>query len=153
MDNATKAKEIIKKVPYITISTVAEDGQPWNAPVFAAYDENYNFYWGTYRDSQKSRNIRHNKNVFLVIFDSNDPPGEGFGIYIKGTAEELTDPKEIEFAHKLLWDRHVVPYWKFEQVKGGAPIRLYKTIPKKVWVNGEGRENGHYIDTRVEIKL
>lgn len=153
MTREEKAKEIIAKIPYITIATVSEDGMPWNAPVFTAYDEKYNFYWGTYRNSQKSKNIRHNKNVFLVIYDPSDSPGEGFGVYMQATAEELNDPKEIETAHKLLWGRHVVPYWKLEQVQGGAPIRLYKAVPKKIWVNGEGQENGHYIDTRVEIKL
>jgi hypothetical protein len=46
----------------------------------------------------------------LVIYDSNHPPGEGFRVYIKTAAEELNDKEEIEFAHKLLWDRRVVPY-------------------------------------------
>lgn len=152
MDRA-KAKEIIQRVPYVTVATVADDGLPWNAPVFAAYDKDYNFFWGTYRNSQKSKNIRSNSNVFLVIYDSTAAPGKGEGVYIKAIASELEDPKEIEAAHKLLWDRHVVPYWKLEQVQGDAPIRLYKAVPEKVWVNGEGRENGHYIDTRVEIQL
>ena len=153
MTNEEKARAIIKKISYITIATISEDGMPWNSPVFAAYDEKYNFYWGTYRNSQKSKNIRHNKNVFLVIYDSNDPPGEGLGVYIKATARELNDPKEIEIAHKLLWDRHIVPYWKLEQVQGDTPIRLYKAISEKIWINGGGRENGHYIDIRIEVKL
>lgn len=153
MDNAGKAKEIIKKIPYITIASISEDGQPWNAPVFAAYDNDYNFYWGTSRNSQKSKNIKTNKNVFLVIYDSTAPPGKGEGVYIKAIATELEDPKEIEYAHKLLRDRHIVPYWKLEEVQGDAPIRLYKAIMEKVWVNGEGEENGHYIDIRIEVKL
>ncbi len=153
MNSTTKAKELIKKIPYITIATISKDGHPWNAPVFAAYDENYNFYWGTDKNSQKSKNIVFNKNVFLVIYDSNDHPGEGFGVYIKAVAEELTDPKEIEMAHKLICYRHIVPYWKLEEVQGDTPIRLYKATLEKVWVNGEGQENNHYIDTRVEIEL
>src|SRR3989338_1658716 len=122
MDNELKAKKIIQKISYVTIASVSHDGMPWNSPVFAAYDSDYNFYWGTYRDSQKSKNIRANKNVFLVIYDSTVPPGKGEGVYIKATAAELSNPKEIEFAHKLLWDRHIVPYWKLEQVQGDAPI-------------------------------
>lgn len=153
INNIEKAKAIIKKIPYITIATISEEGMPWNAPVFAAYDKNYTFYWGTYRDSQKSKNIRANKNVFLVIYDSTVGPGKGEGVYIKATAEELNDPKEIEMAHKLLWDRHVVPYWKLEQVQGKAPVRLYKATPEKVWMNGEGEVDGNYIDIRVEVKL
>jgi len=148
-----RAKGIISKIPYITIATISKDGLPWNAPVFAAYDKNYTFYWGTYRDSQKSKNIRANKNVFLVIYDSTIGPGKGEGVYIKATAEELTDQKEIKIAHKLLWDRHVVPYWKLEQVQGTAPIRLYKSTPEKIWVNDGGEINGNYIDIRIEVDL
>lgn len=153
MPNSNRAKEIIEKIPYITVASVDENGMPWNAPVFAAYDKDYNFYWGTYRNSQKSKNIRANKNVFLVIYDSTVGPGKGEGVYIKANAIELSDHKEIGFAHRLLRDRHVVPYWRIEQVQGDAPIRLYKAVPEKVWMNGEGEENGHYIDVRVEVNL
>ena len=153
MNHTEKAKEIIKKVPYASVASVSEDGLPWNAPVFVAYDQDYNFYWGTYVNSQKSKNIRNNKNVFLTIYDSSAPPGTGEGVYIKAIATEITDPKEINFAHKLLWDRHVVPYWKLEQVQGDTPIRLYKAVPEKVWLNSEGEDSGHYIDVRIEVKL
>lgn len=153
MSKADLAKQIIEKIPYITLATVDEKGMPWNAPVFAAYDKDYNFYWGTHVDSQKARNIKKNENVFITIYDSTVTPGDGTGVYIKAVAKELTDPQEITFAHKLIWDRHVVPYWKLEEVQGTAPIRLYKAIPEKVWMNGEGEKDGHYIDTRVEIQL
>lgn len=153
MPTAIQAREIIAKIPYITIATVDEHGMPWNAPVFAAYDKDYNFYFGTHIDSQKARNIRKNENVFITIYDSTVTPGDGAGVYIKATAQEINDSQEIAFAHKLIWDRHVVPYWKLEEVRGNAPIRLYKAIPEKVWMNGEGEKDGHYIDTRVEIQL
>ena len=61
-----RAKEIIAEIMYVTIASVTEDGMPWNSPVFSAYDDDYNFYWGTHKDSQKAKNIRSNKNVFLV---------------------------------------------------------------------------------------
>ena len=153
MPTSERAREIIEKIPYITIASVSHDGEPWNAPVFAAYDKNFNFYWGTYRDSQKSKNIKTNKNIFLVIFDSTIAPGSGEGVYIKAQAEELTDPKEIAFAHQLLWDRHIVPFWKLEQVQGNTHIRLYKAVPEKVWMNAGDKVDGNYIDTRVEIDL
>lgn len=153
MSSSAQAKEIIAKIPYITLATVDEHGMPWNAPVFAAYDKDYNFYFGTHIDSQKARNIRKNENVFITIYDSTVTPGQGVGVYIKATAKEMNDPQEIAFAHKLIWDRHVVSYWKLEEVQDDAPIRLYKAIPEKVWMNGEGKKDGHYIDTRIEIQL
>lgn len=153
MQTAQRAKEIIEKILYVTVASVADDGQPWNSPVFYAYDEHYNFYWGTYRESQKAKNIRANENVFLVIYDSTVVPGTAEGVYIKATAKVLEDPEEIGFAHKLLSVRHIAPFWKLEEVQGDAPIRLYKAVPERIWMNGEGKENGHYIDTRVEIKF
>lgn len=153
MPTAQRAREIIEKIFYITIASISEDGQPWNAPVFSAYDKDYNFYWGSYKDSQHSRNIRFNKNIFLVIYDSTVPAGKGEGVYIRATAKEIEDSKEIEFTHRLLAARHVVPYWKLEQVQGSGPIRLYKAALEKIWMNGEGEIDGHYIDVRVEIQL
>lgn len=153
MDFDKRAKEIIAKVPYITIASTSEGGKPWNTPVFDAYDREHNFYWGSYRKSQHSKNIRANKDIFLVIYDSTVPPGTGRGVYIEATAAELEDIKEIGFAHRLLETRHIVPYWKLEQVQGDAPIRLYKAEPKKIWMNSEGEVDGHYIDKRVEVHL
>lgn len=148
-----RAKEVIEKIPYITLATVAKDGEPWNSPVFCAYDEDYNFYWGSYKKAKHSKNLRETGKVFLVIYDSTVPAGTGFGVYIKAQGIELDDRKEIAFAHRLLEIRHQVPYWKIEQVKDTGPIRLYKAIPEKIWVNTEGKVDGNYIDKRVEIKL
>jgi len=154
MDNIGKAKAIISKIRYITLATVAQDGKPWNAPVFSAYDENYNFYWGSHRESQHSKNIRAAGHVFLVIYDSTVAAGQGEGVYIEAAAAALEDPEKIMHAHQLLEVRHQpASYWKLEQVQGSAPIRLYKAVPEKVWMNGEGEVNGHYIDTRVEVGL
>ncbi len=148
-----RAKEIIEKILYITIATVSTSGEPWNAPVVGAYDKDYNFYWGSYRNSQHSQNVRDTGRVYLVIYDSTVPVGTGEGVYIKASAQELTDPKDVEAAHQVLQSRYPKPYWKLNQVQGAGPIRLYKAVPEKVWVNGDGEENGTYIDTRVEIKL
>ena len=148
-----KAKEIIKKIIYITIATVDEDGQPWNTPVFGAYDKNCNFYWGSHVDSQHSKNIRRNDKVFLVIYDSTVPAGQGEGVYIQALTNRLENPEEISLAHKLLWDRHIVPYWKLEEVQASSPVNLYKATPQKIWVNDEGQVDGHYVDIRNEINL
>lgn len=154
MDNVDKAKEIISKILYITLATVAQDGKPWNAPVFSAYDNDYNFYWGSHRNSQHSRNVKATGRVFLVIYDSTVATGQGEGVYVEATAAALENPQEIMSAHRLLKVRHLpASYWKPEQVRGDAPIRLYKAVPKRVWMNGEGEVDGHYIDIRVEVDL
>lgn len=152
-DLSKRAKEIVAKIQYVTIASVDKDGLPWNAPVFATYDENYNFYWGTHKDSQKAKNIANNSSVFLVIYDSTVPPGTGEGVYIKARANQLADPKEVESIFRLLKARHANYFWDFTAVSIDGPIRLYKAVPEKVWMNDEGHKNGHYIDTRSEINL
>ena len=143
-------EEIIEKVTYVTVASVDEQGQPWNTPVFCAYDKGKNFYWGSHRNSQHSKNIRANGRVFLVIYDSTVPAGEGEGVYVKATARELDEPAEIETAHALLQNRRPVPYWRLEEVQGKAPVRLYKATPEKMWLNDGGQVDGTYIDTLKE---
>ncbi len=148
-----RAKEIIENIPYITLATTTSDGMPWNSPVFAAHDTAFNFYFGTHRQSQKAKNIQSNPNVFLVIYDSTVPPGNGEGVYIQATASAITDPEEIAGAHRLLWDEHTVPYWKLEEFTEASPLVLFKVVPNKVWMNDEGEADGHYVDTRTEVAL
>lgn len=151
--NINRAKAIIENILYITIATVSEDGTPHNSPVFSAYDKDYNFYWGSHRHAQHSINIRANGNVFLVIYDSTVEAGTGKGVYVKARAKELENPEETAFAHNLLKSRRPVPFWKMKQVQGDAPIRLYKAVSEKFWVNEDGDINGNYIDIREEINL
>ena len=33
------------------------------------------------------------------------------------------------------------------------PRRVYKAVPEKFWINGDGKVKGNYIDIRVEIDL
>lgn len=153
ISNIQRAKEIIEQILYITIASISEDGTPLNTPVFSAYDKNYNFYWGSHRDSHHSKNIRNNENICLVIYNSTVEAGTGKGVYMKAKAKELEDPNDIKFAHNLLQSRRSVPFWKIEEVSGDAPVRLYKAVPEKVWVNEDGETNGTYIDIREEIDI
>lgn len=148
-----RAKEIIEKILYLTIATVSKNGEPWNAPVVGAHDKDYNFYWGSHKDSQHSQNVRDTGKVYLVIYDSTVPEGTGEGVYVKARASELNDPRAIKEAHQILQARYSKPYWKLSQVQGAGPIRLYKAVPEKVWMNADGEVNGTYIDTRVEVDL
>lgn len=153
-DNLSKrAKEIIEEIFYFNIATVNNDSQPWNSMVYGAYDDAYNFYWGSHKESQHSNNIRANNKVFVTIYDSTTPAGEGEGVYILAEAKEVAELEEIKKAHRLIQDRRPIPYWRLNQMYGATPVRIYKAVPKKVWMNVEGEKNGHYIDMRQEISL
>jgi|SRR5581483_7512402 len=145
------AQAIIQRIEYATLATVDEQGLPWNAPVYVAYDDRYNFYWGSYKDSQHSKNIRHENHVFLVIYNSTVKPGAGEGVYIRAQCRELSDPDRIIAAHALIQARREpIPYWKPEQLQGDTPVCLYQAVPEQIWMNASGQVNGTYIDTRIE---
>lgn len=152
-DLSKRAREIIANINYITIASVTPDGLPWNSPVFSGYDKDYNFYWGTHKDSQKAKNIANNENVFLVIYDSTVPPGTGEGVYVKAKAQQIVDPQEVKETFNLLKNRHATDFWDYEAVGADGPVRLYKAVPEKVWMNDDGEKDGHYIDIRTEVKL
>ena len=127
-----KAKEIIEKIQYITIATSSKDGVPWNTPVYSAYDEDYNFYWASWKENQHSKNIAENNKVFLVIYDSTVPEGTGEGVYIQAKAYELDDEKEIEHALSYLDGRvhkKKDPKIRIAQFQGDKPRRVYKAVP------------------------
>lgn len=154
--NVKKARGIIEKILYITIATASKDGKPWNSPVYSAFDEDYNFYWASWRENQHSKNIKENNQVFIVIYDSTVPEGTGEGVYIKAKAYELDDEKELKHALKYLDGRvnkKKDPKTRLAEFQGDKPRRVYKAIPEKIWINGEGDFNGNYIDIRMEVDL
>lgn len=151
-DLKKKAKEIIAKIIYITIATSSND-QPWNSPVYSAYDEFYNFYWVSDQNGQHSKNIKENPNIFIVIYDSTVPEGTGEGVYIKAKAFEITDPAEVKKAAGLLANRKNKKPRHESEYLGDYPRRVYKATPEKIWMNGDGQIDGNYIDIRLSVDL
>src|SRR5579862_7964613 len=97
-----KAKEIIKQIIYISLATVNKESQPWSTPVYAAYDNNYNFYWKSGEHAEHSKNIKANSKVFISICDTTVTFGKGQGVFIQATADELINEADIEKALSYL---------------------------------------------------
>ena len=154
MDLSKRAKEIIKDIIYITLATSSKDGQPWNSPVYSAYDKDYNFYWGSWRENQHSKNIAENNRIFVAIYDSKAKEGTGEGVYILAKAYMLEDEEEVKRALGYLDGRvgkKKDSATRVKQFLGDKPRRIYKAVPEKFWVNGDGDINGEYIDVRFEV--
>ena len=146
-----RAAEIINQIRYATLATVCEDGNPWNSPVSSQHDEDLSIYWVSDKEGQHSRNIRQNQNIFIVIYDSTIPEGEGEGVYIQAKAHELNDRDEILEMRKAKKGPDVDDADKF---LGDGIRRMYKAVPQRVWMNDAQIENGIFMrDIRVEIPL
>src|SRR6187551_3580918 len=79
------AQVIVRSLLYVTVATTSSVGEPWNSPVYSAYDDRGNFYWTSSPLAQHSRNIDQNGRAFLAIYDSMVPAGKGEGVYIEAT--------------------------------------------------------------------
>ena len=150
-----KAREVIQNILYINLATVTSDGQPWNSPVYTAYDQDYNFYWTSWLENQHSKNIAHNGLVYAVIYNSQAKEGEGLGVYMQGRAEVLETLDEILFAITLLRGRTNTELIQADpsHYQDNFPGRVYRFMPESVWVNGDNDIEGNFIDIKHEIKL
>ncbi len=146
------ARSVIKSTRYITLATVDAAGQPWNAPVAGFPDEHFNFYWASDQKTQHSQNIRANGKAFVVIYNSARSDEEAWGVYLHGTAQEISDETTANHAAHLFKDDPYLPS-DGSAYLGAHPRRIYQFTPEKVWMNdGEG-EGADYVDFRVEVHL
>lgn len=156
-DQISRAKRILSTNRYMVLAT-SQAGQPWSTPVFYAYDEKYNFYWYSRKDTRHSLSLKENNNVSAVIFSVGNAD-EGFGVYIEGTASEVT---ENELEHAMVTyaakgatsDEERKQLTTKEDFLGDAPIRMYKLTPAKIYVSNEATKwNGKWIDSKSEVDL
>jgi hypothetical protein len=149
-NQALRAAEIIKRIKYATLATVTTTGKPWNSPVRHEYDNDLNIYWFSDKEGQHSKNVRDNKAVFIVIYDSTVPEGEGKGVFIQASVTELSDPEEIRAVRRIKHEDRDDP----REFVGDGIRRVYKATPEKIWVNEKDIRDGVFIrDYRVEIDL
>jgi hypothetical protein len=146
-----RASAITHSICYATLSTVDAAGNPWNTPVSAVYDDNFNVYWFSDRESQHSRNVRGNGKVYIVIYNSTWPEGTGGqGLYLQSEACEVRDLKEIRKACRLKDPDRDKP----ERFMGDNIRRVYKASPIRMWINEIEMDGSRFIrDYRVEVAL
>jgi nitroimidazol reductase NimA-like FMN-containing flavoprotein (pyridoxamine 5'-phosphate oxidase superfamily) len=155
-DYQVKARAILDKVIYATIATAEPDGTPWAAPQFVAYDQDAKrLYWCAARGSQHALNISHNPKAFIAIYDSSVGPGEGSGVYLRASAQEVVDSKVAEAAMAQLIQRHQgVPYWKLEDVqRPGSAVAVFAADIQRAWLNEGREENGGFVLYREPVRL
>jgi len=145
-DLPTEFQSLLRQMPYVTVATTCLDGTPWNSPVVGYFDSHLNLYWSSDTLSQHSRNIATQPVIFVVLYDSSLPLGEGVGLYLRMEAKELTGEAETERATKIYLDRYGED--GHDPFIGDCPRRIYKATPVQVWTNIAGRRRGHFVDKR-----
>lgn len=150
----TKARDILSKNIYITLSTINEDGTPWTTPLFFAYSESYDFYFVSPSESVHGKNLTDNKNVSAVVFDSHAPKWQGSAVYLTGECVELKEVSEVKKALKYVFGRlkEKVPYEG--SYMGENYYKAYKLTPSNIWVTNDKKSSeGKSVDARAEVNL
>lgn len=146
------AATILSQNRYATISTVDKNGKAWAAPVWYAYDEYYTLYWWSAKDSQHSQNITRTGQVYITIYNSQAPEGEGLGLYLRADAKEVAD-SELNQAIEI-YNRTTTQFkLSQENTTGHAPTRLYQAAPTTLQINDGEEIHGFYRDVRRDIEL
>lgn len=145
-----KGKNILEKIRYATVSTVDETGAPWAAPVWYVFDDNLDIYWWSPTEAQHSKNINTNPNIYVTVFDSTLPEGEGVGLYLRAYASEISDD-ELNVAIERYNSSTKIFKLDRENCTGSAPTRIYKAVTKEGWTNDGVTKNGFYVDKRVSL--
>lgn len=156
MDYNKRAAQIIDQILYITIASVTPQGEPWNSPVYSAFDKDLNFYWCSDKNGQHSQNVRHNGKAFLVIYDSTVPEGQGEGVYLQVDVTELTEADQIQYGYQTLQARKnkqpADDAW--QKFTGDGVRRIYQAKPTRAWMNDAEMDGHTFIrDIRVELVL
>jgi len=144
-----KGKKVLEQIRYATISTIDGTSTPWAAPVWYVFDKDA-IYWWSPVDSQHSKNIDLNSNVYITIFDSTAPEGDGFGLYLKAEARQVNED-ELETVIALYNASTKIFKLNRENCSGSAPTRVYKATIAQRWVNDGNEQDGFYIDQRVSL--
>lgn len=151
MKTIQEIKELIAEIPYIDISTVTPEGKPWSSPCWAAYDDDYNFYWTSSPEAQHSINIKSEPSIFFVIYNSSLTK-DGWGLYAQAKAYELETVEDIERALKIFYKRKGRTPLPADNFLGQSSKRMYKAIIEKAWINDYDKTRTP-ADFKIEIEL
>jgi uncharacterized protein YhbP (UPF0306 family) len=147
----TKVKSILDAVRYATISTVDGDGLAWAAPVWYVFDDSLNIYWWSSINSQHSINIQNSSNIYVTVFDSTLPEGEGLGVFIRADAREVGE-HELQDAMALYNESTQVFKMSEKNCTNDAPTRMYVAVPSEIWMNDGDENDGYWQDFRKKVK-
>ena len=90
-DPRALAEAIIHANEYMILATADDTGSPWSSPVWFATADNREFFWVSSPAARHSRNLAVRPELAFSIFDSQQVPGTGRGVYVSALAAEVPE--------------------------------------------------------------
>jgi nitroimidazol reductase NimA-like FMN-containing flavoprotein (pyridoxamine 5'-phosphate oxidase superfamily) len=146
-----RAAKILKEITYMTLGTVSPSNEPLTTPVYTAYDEELNFYWGSPSTTHHSQNLKTNNKVSFVIFNSKATEEDAEGVYGIGTAEELVTKEDIAKSLTYTYGRGGDTPEPAEMFMGESPVRMWKLTTRQLWMNDADKFGNVWVDKRAQL--
>jgi uncharacterized protein YhbP (UPF0306 family) len=154
--NTEKARRIISTNNYLCLATCDQDGNPWVAPLYYAFDDDYNFYFVSAADAVHTTHIVKNRRVAFAIYDSRDPVGEGDGVQIEAEAHiakitELPHVLAVYFMRRFPHELERIKHHHFPtEYIDGTMFRFIKVVPRHIYTLDLSIKD---LDRRIEVSL
>ena len=129
MTNHDIARTILDDARYVVLATADADGTPWASPVWFAHQTYHRLFWVSDPAARHSHNIAARPQIAMVVFDSTASPLTGQGVYMTATAEQITDPGDLEQGIEVFSTASVrqgLSAFGLDRVTGPARLRLYR---------------------------
>lgn len=118
-----KVKNFVAGCKLAVLATVNHEGLPQAAVVGFSETENFEIIFATFATSRKYQNLLSNSKVAMVIgWD------HGKTVQLEGTAEEITDPAQIENFTKT----HLAKIPTAAKYVSKSQERFFKVKPEKI---------------------
>jgi len=137
-DQRAIARFILDNLPrhkQMAIATV-NNGSPWVVCVSHDVNAQLEIIWVSAADTEHSKNITAHPEVSICIFSQIETIGD-FGLYIRGTAQEVTDPSAIQSILAFRSQKRQKPTPDVAEFQAPALMRVYRTTIQQAWVTDQ----------------
>lgn len=143
----TRVRRVLETTQYACLA-INDQGQPWSSPVYFAFDDGLYLYFASSLDSRHTMAILGNPNVTAVVYNANPVLEKHESVVIDGDAFVI-DELQIGKVVALLSSRQGsaaplenAPNAADETYSEDSIVRLFKVVPRRVFIVEEGRRLG-----------
>jgi uncharacterized protein YhbP (UPF0306 family) len=132
MDLKKLIKDYLFEAKIMQLAT-SIDMQPWVCNVWFAPDEEMNIYWFSSITRRHSDEVTKNPKVAAAIVLPQTPDDAPRGLQLEGTAESLTNEKDIDKARSV-YEGRIFPKETIDKLieNKEKPHRFYRIKPTKI---------------------
>lgn len=81
------------------LATTDSSGKPHAATIYITFDRQFNIYFVTKKDTQKSRNLQDNRQAAIAIYDASSQTT----VQAEGLVVEVTETEQVEWVFNDIW--------------------------------------------------